>query len=319
MQPEILTKTEQEIIRGLSNNPKRLNSKFLYDAEGSWLFSKIMRMPEYYVTDVENEIMENSSLEILHDFIGKSGYFEVVELGAGDGLKTKKILQKIINSGIDFAYKPIDISSDAVTNLLNDLAGHFPEIEIEGLSGDYFEMLDYLNHQSETSRLYLFLGSTVGNFGYQHTIDFFTRLRELMKKNDGLLVGFDLKKDPDIILEAYNDHRGITRDFNLNLLKRFNREYEANFNLSRFSHFAEYDPLKGAAKSFLISREEQVVNFNAIGEIFTFDKWEPIYTEISQKYDLEMINHYAENSGFKVKRNFFDQRRYFADSLWMPD
>ena len=138
----------------------------------------------------------------------------------------------------------------------------------------------------------------------------------MMSENDKLLIGLDLKKDPDVILKAYNDPHGHSRDFNLNLLERFNRELGADFDISKFKHVPLYDPLTGAAKSYLVSLQKQKIFFKPIGKEIQFEKWEPIFTEMSQKYDMQMIEDFAENSGFVIEENFFDSRHYFVNSLW---
>ena len=146
--------------------------------------------------------------------------------------------------------------------------------------------------------------------------DFFTRLGRILQKGDQILTGFDLRKDPKVILEAYNDPSGITREFNLNLLRRMNRELDADFDTDAFYHYPVYDPLDGAARSYLISRRQQEVNIKAVPMIVKFDEAEPVFMEISQKYSLDDINGFAEKSGFRQIRNFFDSRNYFTNSLW---
>ena len=137
-----------------------------------------------------------------------------------------------------------------------------------------------------------------------------------MNPNDFLFIGFDLQKDPHTILRAYDDAQGVTAAFNLNLLARINRELDADFDLNKFLHYASYRPNECAARSFLISREDQTVRINALNRSFDFKAWEPIFMEISQKYSLEMIQELATESGFQVAKNFFDSQNYYCDSLW---
>jgi len=137
-----------------------------------------------------------------------------------------------------------------------------------------------------------------------------------MNQYDKLFIGFDLKKDPQIILDAYDDPHGHTAVFNLNLLQRLNDELGANFNLNNFKHQEVYNPQTGTAKSFLVSLEKQSVHIKVLSKSFEFDKWETIYTEMSQKYDLNMITSFANQCGFEIVRNFFDNRQYFMNSLW---
>jgi uncharacterized SAM-dependent methyltransferase len=164
----------------------------------------------------------------------------------------------------------------------------------------------------------LFLGSNIGNFSREHSLSFFRDLHSVMNKDDLLFIGFDLQKDPHIIVRAYDDAQGVTARFNLNLLARINRELGANFDLDKFSHYAIYSPLECAARSFLISRERQTVHIEALGRDFAFGQWEAVFMEISQKYSLEMIETLAGESGFVVEQNFFDSKCYYTDSLWRP-
>ena len=137
-----------------------------------------------------------------------------------------------------------------------------------------------------------------------------------MTSQDRLLIGFDLKKDPEVIMDAYSDSKGITSEFNYNLLMRINNELEANFNIENFSHFPTYDPVTGEMKSYLISRIKQTVNILKLNQTFSFEAWEPIFMEISQKYSMKDIEYLALHSGFKVSKNFFDSKNYFVNSLW---
>jgi len=168
----------------------------------------------------------------------------------------------------------------------------------------------------ERTKIVFFLGSNIGNFRRDESIEFFQRLSAAMSKDDLLFIGFDLQKDPRVILEAYDDPKGVTSGFNLNLLKRLNRELGADFVVENFMHYASYHPTDGAARSYLISREKQTVHIGALNQDFAFAQWEPIYMEISQKYTLEMIAELAEKSGFRVVKNFFDSKNYYTNSLW---
>lgn len=306
---------QSDVIEGFLAKPKFISSKYFYDSEGSKIFQDIMRMPQYYLTDCELNIFENQKQKILSSFVHWSNCFEMVELGAGDGLKTKILIDYFLRENINFKYIPIDISEGAVTNLKCDLRKNFPSLVLEEKVGDYFEMLQKLL-SCDTPKIILFLGSNIGNFHRQESIDFLRNLRQNMNSYDLLFIGFDLKKDPEIIKAAYDDIHGHTERFNLNLLKRFNREYGANFKIEHFRHAPNYDPLTGAARSYLVSTEEQKVYFEAFDEEIHFNKWEAIYTEISQKFDYDLISYLAKESGFKVIQNFTDSQEYFVNSLW---
>ncbi len=312
-----LTEFEKDTLLGLSCNPKFLLSKYFYDDNGSKIFQNIMRMPEYYLTDVELEIFESQKQEILDVIIEKDLKFKLIELGAGDGLKTKVLLSYFVSKKCDFEYVPIDISAVAVSNLLKDMKKQIPLLKVAGKIGDYLELIDEINISDKMKKIFLFLGSNIGNFNQTETIDFLSKLYAKMAENDLLFIGFDLKKEPDIILKAYNDEQGYTAAFNLNLLKRINREMDAGFEMENFRHEEVYNRYTGTAKSFLISLKNQDVYFKKLNKVIEFKRDERIFTEMSQKYDLDMINFLAATSGFKIVRNFFDSRQYYVNSLWI--
>lgn len=305
-----------EVLEGLSAVPKFLSSKYFYDDEGSRLFQKIMELPEYYLTRAEFEIFSTQTAEIFAAFTGKNPSFDMIELGAGDGTKTAVLIDYFLKRNADFTYSPIDISGEAVDILSEKFAAKFPGLRMQAKVGDYFQILETLKSDASRPKILMFLGSNIGNFSREQSVAFFRHLREVLNDDDLLFVGFDLQKDPRVILAAYDDAQGVTAEFNLNLLRRINRELGANFNLKNFSHYAVYRPTECAARSFLISREEQSVFIEALNRTFHFKQWEPIFMEISQKYSPEMIEDLAKTSGFEIKRNFFDANKYFVDSLW---
>ena len=306
----------EDVRHGLSSTPKFLSSKYFYDDEGSRLFQEIMELPEYYLTRAEFEIFQTQTKEIFNAFEAKDEMFDLIELGAGDGTKTSLLVDYFLQQNAEFNYIPIDISAEALNFLTAKFAKQFPNLSIKTKQGDYFKTLQTLGAKTDNRKIILFLGSNIGNFSKQQAVGFFTSLRAVMNDNDLLFIGFDLQKDPQTILDAYDDRQKVTAKFNLNLLNRLNRELGANFNLDNFSHYAAYHPIEGAARSFLMSRKAQIVFIESLGESFEFRAWEPIFMEISQKYNLEMISELAEDCGFQVAANFFDGRRYFVDSLW---
>ncbi|MDQ6785750.1 MAG: L-histidine N(alpha)-methyltransferase [Acidobacteriota bacterium] len=305
-----------DVLKGLSAAPKFLSSKYFYDDEGSRLFRQIMELPEYYLTRAEFEIFKAQAHEIFSAFTETSRKFDLIELGAGDGTKTAVLIDYFLNQKADFTYSPIDISQEALDALSEKFRLEFPRLSMKPKTGDYFRILESLKTESEKPKIILFLGSNVGNFSRLQSIEFFRHLRDVMKANDLLFVGFDLQKDPRVIARAYDDAQGVTAQFNLNLLQRINRELGANFDLEKFSHYALYRPNECAARSFLISRAHQTVFIKALNQSFHFKAWEAIFMEISQKYNLEMIEDLAQMSGFQTAKNFFDDNRYFVDSLW---
>jgi len=308
-----------DVLRGLSSNPKFLSSKYFYDDEGSRLFQEIMRLPEYYLTQAELEIFSEQRDEIFQAFAESGAAFDLIELGAGDGTKTSVLVESFLRRQIDFSYIPIDISAEALNFLTGKFNRQFPNLSIQPEQGDYFRTLESFKTKSDKQKIILFLGSNIGNFSLAQAQDFFKSLRAVMNETDLLFIGFDLQKDPHTILPAYDDAQGITAEFNLNLLTRINRELGADFNRQEFSHYASYHPIDGAARSFLISRKAQTVRVEAANKTFEFAAWEPIFMEISQKYTLKMIGDLAQASGFRVAKYFFDSRNFYTNSLWKPE
>lgn len=305
-----------DVLTGLSLENKQLSSKYFYDDRGSRIFQDIMQMPEYYLTDCELEIFKSKKHEIYESFVNGDSKYDLIELGAGDGLKTKVLLSHFTKQKASFEYIPIDISEEAVKNLVLEIKSELPNVMVEGKIGDYFKLMEEINNYDNSKKILLFLGSNIGNFDYKEAIDFLKNLKGVMHANDMLFIGFDLKKEPEIILDAYNDPHGHTAAFNLNLLLRINNELGADFDLQAFKHEEFYDPLSGTAKSYLISLNQQNVKINKLDFDISFAKDERIFMEMSQKFDMELVSELADKSGFQIVRNFYDKRQYFMNSLW---
>lgn len=308
----------RDVLNGLTSTPKYLLPKYFYDDKGSRIFTEIMGIPEYYLTRCEREILTTQKEALTREFIkGNPKNIELVELGSGDGQKTKVLLRHMLYREVSFSYTPVDISSDANERLLASLAGEMPKLAVNALTGDYFEVMKSLNGHPGTRRIVLFLGSNIGNFSGEDRDLFLGQFSSFLKKGDKVLIGFDLKKSPDIILKAYDDPHGHTRSFNINLLLRLNRELGADFDPDYFEHHATYNPISGAAKSYLVSTITQSVYFKKLKLTFHFKQWEPIFMEASYKFDLASISKLARDFGFEVEENFFDREKYFVDSLWV--
>jgi L-histidine N-alpha-methyltransferase len=312
------TMTDQfakDVHEGLCAPQKFLSSRYFYDAKGDKIFQQIMSMPEYYLTGCEYEIFDRQKdaiLEAIHP--GKK--FNLVELGAGDGYKTKLLLRHFLDKKIDFEYFPVDISGDVLKSLKADLAENFEGVKVTLLNYEYFTALEKLNDLDDSPKVILFLGSNIGNFTPERASAFFEKLNHVMLPGDKLLSGIDLKKNPNTILKAYNDPAGITRSFNLNLLERMNRELGANFDLDYWDHFPTYDPFTGECRSYLMSCRQQEVTIAATGHTYSFRDNEPIHMEISRKYRIDQIEDLAQQTGFEVLEHFTDSKRYFVDTLW---
>jgi len=317
MNTEIITgQFAQDVDAGLSAEKKFIPSKYFYDAAGDAIFQKIMRLPEYYLTASEFEIFQQQSADIIQSAALRDNV-QLIELGAGDGTKTKLLLKEMMKRGIDFTYYPIDISEHALDDLKKNMKKELGEgLRMEPVVGEYFEALRSEHFSRGRQKFILFLGSTIGNFDEASGGAFLKKLGATMQAGDGLLVGFDLQKDPQVILNAYNDAAGITRSFNMNLLLRMNRELQADFDIGQFAHYPLYDPETGAAKSYLISKKRQAVYIGALDKSFHFEAGEYIYTEISRKYRRADIERYAQMARFGIKKEFRDTKNYFTDVLF---
>lgn len=306
-----------DVVMGLSAPEKHLNSRWFYDAQGSELFRQIMHLDEYYLTRAEYNALDRNKSRIISRFAEGVESFRLLEFGAGDGLKTKVLLREALSLGFNFSYYPIDISRDALSGLTQELQAEMPRLPITPIHADYFQALEDLPFHPGERTVVLFLGSNIGNFTQPEAIRFLTEVQQRLHPGDLMLIGMDLKKDPNRILRAYDDSKGITREFNLNLLRRMNRELGADFDEKSFSHLATYDPVSGETKSFLISRRDQKVHFHKLGFVAHFRAWEPVWLELSQKYDLAMAETLARESGFHIRSHFYDVREEFLNTLWM--
>lgn len=307
----------KDVISGLRSTPKRLSSKYFYDAKGDKIFQEIMNCQEYYPTRCEMEIFSEKTAELAEAIIGEGDAFDLIELGAGDATKSSHLLKYLLDQRTDFTYLPIDISGNVINYLAGNLPATLPGLKIHGLNGEYFEMLKEAAAMSQRRKVVMFLGSNIGNMTAGDAAAFCKTLREHLAEGDMVLMGFDLKKNPKTILAAYNDSEGITKRFNLNLLERINRELHADFHLSKFDHYATYDPETGACKSYLISLEDQEVTIGK--EHIRFRKDEYIYMEISQKFTVLQTEQIADNAGFKAVNCFFDSRKWFLDAIWVAE
>lgn len=304
----------EDVLKGLSSKEKFLQSKYFYDAKGDSLFQQIMGSEEYYPTRCEMEIFTQKTKELVTILTDQSTEFDIVELGAGDATKSVHLLKGLLDNKVTFTYFPVDISNNVINQLHRKLPEKLPGLKLQGLNGEYFTMLEKAKTLSDKIKVVLFLGSNIGNVALEKAGEFSAALRGHLKPGDLVLIGFDLKKDPKTILDAYNDCSGYTRDFNLNLLTRINNELNGSFNLNNFYHYPTYDPATGACRSFLVSTTDQHVNVD--GQVFKFSKGEPISMEISQKYTVEQTDALATQTGFIPIHHFYDSKKWFLDAIW---
>ncbi|MCF0054674.1 L-histidine N(alpha)-methyltransferase [Dyadobacter sp. CY356] len=305
---------EQDIDDGLSAPLKNISSKYFYDDLGSVIFQDIMNMPEYYPTPCEFEILSLQGQDIIKklDF---NEPFNIVEFGAGDGIKTRQLLKKLLENQVDFTYVPIDISQKAIEELEANMLGYLPGLKIKSIVGNYFSVIEELT-EMEQPGLFLFLGSNIGNYQEQEASELLGQFNNHMKSGDKILIGFDLQKNPATIRNAYDDSQGITKAFNMNLLQRMNRELGANFKKEFFDFYSHYNPINGEVRSYLVSLKQQEVYISRIDKTYSFRQNELIWTELSKKYTIAEIENLATNNGFELIEHFLDCKHYFTDSLW---
>jgi L-histidine Nalpha-methyltransferase len=283
------------------------------------LFARITELEEYYPTLTEYKILECNADDIVKRICDTGSRrpepFNLVELGAGDGRKTKVLLRALIEAEVPFEYMPIDISRQAMESLFSSMNSEFATAaKLHGFVGDSVDSLDYIaSNWPERRMVVLFLGSSIGNYSREDAVDFLTSLRNSLKPEDMLFAGFDLKKDPEVLRRAYSDAQGVTKAFNVNLLTRLKRELGATVDETAFEHLAFYNPVRGAMESYLVSKREQVVA--VAGQTFHFDEAEPLHTEVSYKYLPKEVEFMLRKAGFSSVANYTDEKRWFVDAL----
>jgi uncharacterized SAM-dependent methyltransferase len=251
-----------------------------------------------------------------HPILIKRTPYSVAPYGVDKYPATLGPSEHFAKAGLAFQYVPIDISESAMGELVNSLEKLIPQLQVNGLVTDYFNGLKWLNHRYRRKNLVLFLGSSIGNFTHRGACFFLRNLWNCLNHDDSVMIGFDMKKDIDLLLRAYNDSEGVTREFNLNLLHRINRELGGRFDAGKFRYFGTYNVFSGAMESYLVSQERQTVFIEAIGRSFLFEPWEPLHTEYSYKYLASDIDQLAEETGFEVHEHIYDSKSYFVDSIW---
>jgi len=296
---------EKEILAGLRQPQKTISPKFFYDETGSRLFDEICRQPEYYPTRIELGIMQRHMDEIA-GLIGPCA--SVIEFGSGSSIKTRLLLEKLTEPA---AYVPVDISREHLEHTARSLAVDFPDIEVLPVCADFMRPFGLPTPEIlPVKNIVFFPGSTIGNFSTKDAVDLM-RVMRLEAKDDGaLLIGFDLEKPKNIIECAYNDAAGITAKFNLNLLTRFNREYDADFKLRAFQHEAVYDEDEKRIEMRLISLHRQAVHI--AGTRIELDAGEYIVTEHSHKYSPERFNVMTREAGFEPAQTWSDAGNLFS-------
>lgn len=294
-----------EVLGGLGERPRHLPCKFFYDERGSQLFDEICGLDEYYLTRTELAIMERYGAEMAEQ-IGPG--VMLVEYGSGSSVKTRLLLDRLPDP---VAYVPVDISRDHLQLTADRLSASYPQIEVLPVCADFTQSFHLpSSNQKPTHSAVYFPGSTIGNFQPEAARKMLTQIAPLCGTGGGLLIGIDLQKDASVIEAAYNDRHGITAEFNLNLLRRINRELDGDFNLNQFQHRAFYNNELGRVEIYLVSSRNQRVT--VADESFEFGEGEQICTEYSHKYTIKGFAEMATEAGLTLRRHWTDDRDRFA-------
>lgn len=308
MNTEKVTVDEQQILNeifdGLNQIQKKLPSKYFYDEKGSQLFDQICRLDEYYLTRTEMMILKNNVDQIAECF-GDDSIF--IEYGSGSSLKSRILLKNIKNLS---GYVPIDISTEHLQSTAASLNERYPDLDIYPVAADYTKKIEIPDIKKTVKRrMGFFPGSTLGNFLPEEAREFLAVVADELGENGGLIIGIDLRKDKEILEAAYNDKKGITAQFNFNILHHLNDQFGFNFNVNAFKHYAPFNEEHSRIEMHLVSSEEQTVKCR--NEVFHFAKWETILTEYSHKYTMEAFQNIIAGL-FEIDKIWTDEKNYFA-------
>ncbi|MBV8357349.1 MAG: L-histidine N(alpha)-methyltransferase [Deltaproteobacteria bacterium] len=303
-----------DVALGLAAPQKWLPPKYFYDERGSQLYERICTLPEYYLYRAEQEILSTYAAEI-HAEIGR---LALVELGSGNATKTRHLLAAYEWAGQPFRYCPIDISREILRDTANRLLREYTNIEIHAMHADFTGRPEVIEAFQLEKKAVAFFGSSLGNFTPEESIEFLRRIAAILGPDDVFLLGIDLKKSPAILIPAYDDARGVTAAFNLNILHRINYELGGRFDPQSFEHMAIYNPEKGRIEMHLRSRRAQRVPIVNLEQVISFRKDETIHTENSYKYAVDEVCNLGYESNLVLHRTWFDARRYFMLALFRP-
>jgi L-histidine N-alpha-methyltransferase len=298
---------------GLTTSPKRLPCRYFYDEHGSLLFEEICRLPEYYLTRTERQILHERASEIAALFPEE---IALVELGSGSATKTRLLIEAFLEVHRTLRYVPIDISPTILEESSHALLRDYPRLEIMAVAAKYEEGLVQLQSETDRPKLILWLGSNVGNLDREEAAGFLGRVRETMTPRDRVLVGIDMRKERTVLERAYDDAQGVTARFNLNLLARINRDLGGHFDLSAFRHRAIYHEEQGRVEMYLESLRSQQVRIDRLDLDVSFAAGELIHTENSYKYSSEEITALARSANLRLDRQWFDADRRFSVNLF---
>ncbi|MCE2906392.1 MAG: L-histidine N(alpha)-methyltransferase [Anabaena sp. CoA2_C59] len=298
----------EDVIQGLSQNPKILSPKYFYDDPGSQLFEKICELPEYYPTRTEACILQQYADEIAEI----TNCCELIELGSGSSTKTQVLLDAYQKIATSCRYLPIDVSGGILKTSVLQLQKKYPDIAIHGLLGTYEQALVHLQSNYLQSRMLFFLGSSLGNFNPEECDIFLNQVSRTLQPGDYFLLGIDLQKPQDILEAAYNDSQEVTAAFNLNMLSHLNWRFQGNFDISLFKHQAIYNQVDNQIEMYLHCQKSHAVSLEALDLKVDFEEGESILTEISRKFDLATMEKQLQGKGLKTVKTWTDEKGWFG-------
>ncbi|AFY48496.1 putative methyltransferase [Nostoc sp. PCC 7524] len=297
-----------DIVKGLTQIPKSLPPYYFYDDRGSELFEQICELPEYYLTRTETAILQQCAGEIAKI----TGACELVELGSGSSTKTRILLDAYRQLGYPLRYLPIDVSAGMLESSARQLLQEYPSLEVYALAGTYELALAQLPPTQSPSRMIGFIGSSLGNLNAQECDIFFSQITNALQVGEYFLLGIDLHKPKHILEPAYDDSQGVTAAFNLNMLEHLNLRFEGNFDTTQFEHWAFYNETQRQIEMHLKSMRSQTVQLKSLNLTVNFAPGETILTEISRKFDLDIIQQQLTAQGLVPIQAWTDSHQWFG-------
>ena len=298
----------QDVVAGLTHVPKSLPPKYFYDDQGSQLFEDITALPEYYLTRTERQILEQFAVAI----VDQVGSCDLIELGSGSSSKTRLLLNAYRDRRCSLRYVPVDVSGGMLEESARALLHDYPSLTIHGLVSTYEAALAKLPALELPRRMIAFIGSTLGNFPASRCQTFFQEISQALVAGDYFLLGVDLHKDTATLEAAYDDPQGVTAAFNLNMLSHLNWRFQGDFDLAQFRHLAVYNERDRQIEMYIESLRDQTVTLKALDLTLQFAEGERLLSEISRKFDLDVLSQELLEHGLRVKQTFTDEKQWFG-------